>query len=75
MFSKEEFAIVISNLRFINRTIFMISCVDYEKCFITLGPGINRRSKRMCLWVAEDAEILCGTAKTLYQTTRMRRLM
>ena len=39
MFSKKEFAIV-SNLRFISRTNFMLSYVEHEKSFITLGPGI-----------------------------------
>ena len=38
MFSKKEFAIV-SNLRFISRTKFMLSRVEHEKSFITSGPG------------------------------------
>ena len=38
VFSKKEFAIV-SNLRFISRTNFMLSGVKYEKSFITSGPG------------------------------------
>ena len=38
MFSKKEFAVV-NNLRFISWTNFMLSRVEYEKCFITLEPG------------------------------------
>ena len=36
-FSKKEFAIV-SNLRFISRTNFMLSWLEHEKSFITAGP-------------------------------------
>ena len=36
--SKKEFAVV-SNLRFISRTNFKLSRVEYEKRFITSGPG------------------------------------
>ena len=38
MFSKKEFTIV-SNLRFISRTNFMLSWVEHENFFITSGPG------------------------------------
>ena len=38
MFSKTEFKIV-SNLRFISRTNFMLSWVEHEKSFITSRPG------------------------------------
>ena len=37
MFSKKEFAIV-SNLRFISKTDFLLSWVEHKKYFITLGP-------------------------------------
>ena len=37
MFSKNVFGIV-SNLRFISRTKFMLRCVEHEKCFIASGP-------------------------------------
>ena len=37
VFSKKEFAII-SNLRFISRTNFMLSWVEHEKSSITLGP-------------------------------------
>ena len=36
MFSKKEFAIV-SNLKFISKTNFMLSWVEHEKRFITSG--------------------------------------
>ena len=39
MFTKKEFAVV-SNLRFISRTIFMLSRVEFEKSFITSGPDL-----------------------------------
>ena len=39
MFSKKEFAIV-SNLKFISRTNFMLSSVEHEKSFITSGPDL-----------------------------------
>ena len=38
MFSKKVFAIV-SNLKFINRTKFMLSWAEHEKIFITSGLG------------------------------------
>ena len=39
MFSNKEFALnFVSNLRFINKTKFMLSCVEHEKSFITSGP-------------------------------------
>ena len=40
MFSKKEFGIV-SNLRFISMKNFMLSGVEYEKSFITLGPDVD----------------------------------
>ena len=40
MFSKKQFASV-SNLRFISRTNFMLSCVEHEKGFITSGSGLK----------------------------------
>ena len=36
MFSKKEFAVV-SNLRFISRTNFMLSSIEHEKSFISSG--------------------------------------
>ena len=41
MFSKKEFAII-SNLGFISRTKFMLSWVEHEKNFMTLGPDSKR---------------------------------
>ena len=38
MFSKKELGII-SNLRFISMKNFMLSCIGYEKSFITSGPG------------------------------------
>ena len=38
MFSKKEFAII-SNLRFISRTNFLLSLVEHEKKFYSLGAG------------------------------------
>ena len=40
VFSQKEFAIV-SNLRFISKTNFMLSSVEHEKSFIILGPDLN----------------------------------
>ena len=40
MFSKKEFAIV-SKLRFISRTIFILSWVEHEKRFPTSGPDLH----------------------------------
>ena len=37
---KKEFAFV-SNFRFISRTNFMLCCVEHEKSFIILGPGLE----------------------------------
>ena len=39
MLSKKEFGIV-SNLRFISMKTFMLSWVEHEKSFITLGPAL-----------------------------------
>ena len=39
MFSKQKKNIIVSNLRFIRNKIFMLSCVEHEKRFITPGPG------------------------------------
>ena len=36
MFSKKEFAIIVSNLRFINKTNFMLIWVEHEKKFDNL---------------------------------------
>ena len=43
MFCKKEFTIV-SNLRFISRTNFMLSRVEQEKSFITSGPDQPKAS-------------------------------
>ena len=39
MLRKKKFAIA-SNLRFISRTNFMLSCDEHEKSFITLVPDL-----------------------------------
>ena len=44
IFSKKEFAIV-SNLRFISRTNFMLSGVEHEKSFITSGQILSFSSR------------------------------
>ena len=44
MFSKKEFAIV-SNLKFISRTIFMLSWVEHEKMFNNLYARTGRYIK------------------------------
>ena len=48
MLSKKEFAII-SNLRFISRTNFMLSWVEHEKSFITLGPDQTVQIRRL-IW-------------------------
>ena len=40
MFRKKELATV-NSLRFISRTNFMLSQVEHEKSFISLGSGLN----------------------------------
>ena len=58
MFSKKEFAIV-SNLRFIRKTNFMLSWVEHEKKFYNLGASVCLRTfgyphsvhaKYTCIW-------------------------
>ena len=44
----KEFGIV-SNLRFISRTNFVLSCVEHEKSFITSGPGLILRYTIICI--------------------------
>ena len=43
MFSKKEFAVV-SNLRFISKTNFMLSWVEHEKKFYNLGASVRLRT-------------------------------
>ena len=67
MFSKKEFA-VISNLRFISRTKFMLNWVEHEKSFITLWPDQNLRKQRSL--ISQFRAALLGNAllaKALYR--------
>ena len=50
MFSKKEFGIV-SNLRFISMTNFMLSWVEHEKSFITSWPDWKSRSTKLHIFI------------------------
>ena len=51
--TKKEFAIV-SNLRFIRSTFFMLSWVEHEKSFITSGPKLQ--CQKMYFWTCASSK-------------------
>ena len=61
MFSKKQFAVV-SNLSFFMRTNFMLSWVEHEKSFITLGPELQIR----CLFWIKDIIMSCSLRKSTF---------